>query len=250
MRLPVQHVEDAWSACEFYANKVLAEWRAKDAAHAAWVGAVKELTAALKAYCSRCHATGPAWNAAGMELADYTPGAAPAAPAPPAPAAAAPQKRGPAPPPPPPPPPPPGSLIERRPAAAAAGANGSNGSANGGGGAMAALLADISKGAAVTSGLRKVTDDMKTKNRAPTERTGAVPSTDKPAARAAPAAAAKAPTAPPRTECEQGRKWVVENHVDNAEIVIADTQPKQTVYIFNCRRCTVQVCCSPNAAAS
>lgn len=49
MRLPAQHVEDASSAAEFYANKVLMEWRAKDPNHATWVAALKELLQALKA---------------------------------------------------------------------------------------------------------------------------------------------------------------------------------------------------------
>ena len=47
--------------------------------------------------------------------------------------------------------------------------------------------------------------------------------------------------APPRTELEQGRKWVVENHSDNKALIINDTNPKQTVYIYNCSNCTVQV---------
>lgn len=59
-------------------------------------------------------------------------------------------------------------------------------------------------------------DDMKTKNRA--DRGGAVPAAPSAAAAAGagaagpPKAAAKA-AGPPRVECEQGRKWVVENQV-------------------------------------
>jgi hypothetical protein len=52
MRLPAQHVEDATSAADFYANKVLMEWRAKDPAHAPWVAAVKALLQGLKVSCS------------------------------------------------------------------------------------------------------------------------------------------------------------------------------------------------------
>ncbi len=55
------------------------------------------------------------------------------------------------------------------------------------------------------------------------------------AGRAKPAAAK-----PPRLECEQGRKWVVENHVDNHGIVISDTDPRQAIYIYGCRNSTVQ----------
>ena len=44
--------------------------------------------------------------------------------------------------------------------------------------------------------------------------------------------------------CEQGSKWVVEHHVNNSSIVIADTSPKQAVYIYGCKNSTVQVCMS------
>ncbi|KAL4424859.1 hypothetical protein ABPG77_011109 [Micractinium sp. CCAP 211/92] len=241
IRLPAQHVEDAASAADFYANKVLMEWRAKDFNHVSWVQALKELLAALKAFCARYFPAGPAWNAAGISASDFQPGAAPAAPAAAKPAAApAPPPKAPGGPPPPPPPPPPGALLaERKPATAAA----SSGS-SGGGNPMAALFADINKGTSVTSGLRKVTDDMKTKNRG--ERSGAVPAGPPSAAPAAGtssggAAAGAKPAGPARLECEQGRKWVVENQLGNREIVIDQTEPKQTVYIFNCSASTIQV---------
>ena len=107
---------------------------------------------AMKAYVSKYHATGPAWNAAGGDLAAYTgAGARKAAGAPPPPPP-------PGAPPPPPPPPPPGFADAPKPAAK---------------GGMNAVFAELNKGTAVTSGLRKVTADMKTKNRA--DRSGKVP---------------------------------------------------------------------------
>ena len=41
--------------------------------------------------------------------------------------------------------------------------------------------------------------------------------------------------------CEQGSKWMVENHVNNPGIIIAETSPKQAVYIYGCKNSTVQV---------
>lgn len=71
------------------------------------------------------------------------------------------------------------------------------------------------QGDTVTTGLRKVTDDMKTKNRG--DRSGAVPagassSPNKPAA-AVSRGASGAPRGPPRLALEGGRKWVVEHQV-------------------------------------
>lgn len=121
------------------------------------------LSACLQAFCARHFPAGPTWNAAGIPVSQFKPGPAAAgggaAAAPPAvPAAAAAAGKKPGGPPPPPPPPPPGSLLqERKPAAAAGVAAGAPAAAGGGGNAMAALFADINKGASVTTGLRKVT---------------------------------------------------------------------------------------------
>jgi adenylyl cyclase-associated protein len=63
-------------------------------------------------------------------------------------------------PPPPPPPPKPGAFFEDQPKATKSSA-----------GSQAELLAALNQGSGITSGLKKVTADMKTKNRA--DRTGA-----------------------------------------------------------------------------
>ena len=56
------------------------------------------------------------------------------------------------------------------------------------------------------------------------------------------ATAGKAPAqAPPKMELVLGRKWSIENHTDNRSLVVDQTDPKQSVYIFNCSNCTVQV---------
>ena len=49
-------------------------------------------------------------------------------------------------------------------------------------------------------------------------------------------------SAPPKTELVLGRKWSIENHTSNRNIIIDQTDPKQSVYIFNCSNCTIQVC--------
>ena len=96
------------------------------------------------------------------------------------------------------------------------------------------------QGDAATSGLKRVTDDMKTKNRA--DRSGVVPvsAPSKGAAAAGAGKPAAAPRGPARFELEAGRKWVVEHQTGHRGIVIEDTDPKQTVYIYNCTDCTIQ----------
>ncbi len=79
MELPGKHCEDTLQSAEFWANKVLLESRTP--ASLEWVRALKELLRGLAAYCRRCHPAGPAWNAAGVPLAQFRPGAAAAPPA-------------------------------------------------------------------------------------------------------------------------------------------------------------------------
>ncbi|WIA37219.1 hypothetical protein OEZ86_014170 [Tetradesmus obliquus] len=174
--LPAQHVAESWNAAEFFANKLLREFRGVSEAHVAWVQALKDLFSGLQKGHAGC-----------AEV--------PAA----------------------------GELV----------------SAHASGG-MQDVLKSLQQGASVTSGLRRVTDDMKAKNRA--DRSGAVPAAVSSAggARQQPAAAA-APTKPPRLVLEQERKWVVEWQVGQKELLVTVIDPKQSVYIYNCSDCVVQV---------
>lgn len=118
--------------------QVLMAYRNKDAQHVEWCKALKAVfLPGLKDYVKQHQTTGPAWKPNGIPVSQFK-GEAPASTAP---AAAS---RGPPPPPPkapaPPPPPPAGSLLQPR-AAAPAPASG-----------MSALLQDLNKGDAVTSG--------------------------------------------------------------------------------------------------
>jgi adenylyl cyclase-associated protein len=245
LALPPQHVEDAWGAAEFYANKVLMQWKPKGPEHGLWVAALKAAVLSFQKYCAQYHATGPAWNpngTANISTFKYDAktsgngGSSSVAPV-------IKKKAGP---PPPPPPPPPGTLIQpkqQQPAPTT-----TTTTAPSSGGAMAALFADINKGTSVTAGLKKVTDDMKTKNRS--DRTSTVPSSTTSSTTSTVTGTNKVPsttkasTQPPRFECEQGRKWVIEHQInnrDNGGLIIENTEPKQTVYIYNCHDSTIQV---------
>lgn len=112
---------------------------------------------------------------------------------------------------------------------------------------MNAVFKELNQGDKITAGLRKVTDDMKTKNRV--DRGGFVP--DASAGRAAvatPAAssATRSAAKPPKVALE-GKKWSVENHVGNKTLVIEGVTPKQTVYVYDCVDCVVRIEGKPNA---
>lgn len=128
---------------------------------------------------------------------------------------------------------------------------------------MAAVLAAIaSKGDTATKGLRKVTDEMKSKSRG--DRSGAVPAGSSSSAVAggatpgAPPSSSSRPLPPPRLACEQGRKWVVENyrgagaqanHDASSPVVVDGASAKQSVYVFGCSDVVVKIVGKVNAVS-
>lgn len=101
------------------------------------------------------------------------------------------------------------------------------------------------QGEAVTSGLRKVTDDMKTKNRA--DRTGAVPANSasnkgNTATNGNLATATPARTKPPSKELVN-RRWVIEYFNGDESLVLeaGEVSQQQSVYVTQCSNCVIQV---------
>merc|ERR1712087_398057 len=95
------------------------------------------------------------------------------------------------------------------------------------------VMGDLSKGLAVTKGMKKVTKDMKTKNRK--DRSGKVA-----VKRAAPKKRRKK-FGPPQTKMMGGR-WMVENYEDDAGVIVVDqANLKSNVFVSMCDGCTIQV---------
>lgn len=108
---------------------------------------------------------------------------------------------------------------------------------------MAAVFAQINKGGDITKGLSKVTNDMKSKNRSPEERSGLV--SDVPKKAAAPSrqqSKGSAATKPPSITHNQG-KWFIENYVNAGvvELPAGEVQLNHTVYIYKCEGSTIKI---------
>ncbi|KAK3026979.1 hypothetical protein RJ639_041740, partial [Escallonia herrerae] len=188
---------------------ILVEYRNKDPNHVEWAKALKELyVPGLRDYVKSHYPLGPVWSATGKA----TVSAPPKAPRPSAPA---------------PPPPPPASLFSSE-SPQPTSSRPKEG--------MAAVFQEISSGKPVTSGLKKVTDDMKTKNRA--DRAGFVSAGEKEGRASSPSFSK---VGPPKLELQMGRKWVVENQVGRKNLVIDDCDAKQSVYIFGCKDSVLQI---------
>ncbi|PKU30920.1 adenylyl cyclase-associated protein 1 [Limosa lapponica baueri] len=189
-----------------------------DKKHVDWVKAYLSIWTELQAYIKEYHTTGLTWSKTGPVATEGTksPSAPPA---------------GAAPPPPGPPPPP----------APAPTSSSTDDSAS-----RSALFAQINRGEGITSGLRHVSDDMKThknpalKNQGGPVRSGPKPFTaPKPGCNANPSPKTS-PKAPALLELE-GKKWRVENQENATNLVISDTELKQVAYVFKCTNSTLQI---------
>ncbi|GIL62665.1 hypothetical protein Vafri_16850 [Volvox africanus] len=234
---PRQHVLDCWQSAEFFANKLLMEFRGKDEDQVAWVKGLKALVQTqLEQFVLRNCPTGLRFNPDGVTLAAAMIDTAAATSAPSAqaqaPAVAAPkpasQLLGAPPPPPPGPPPKPLSADELGVERVKAG--------GGGGGGMSAIFKELSTGEGITRKLRHVTSMMKSTHN--TDRTGCVPAA--PAAPTAIAVKKGQPSGSPSLELK-GTKWMVENFSGRQDLVVENTTPKQSVYVYGCTDCVVQI---------
>lgn len=73
MSLPAQHIEEAWQSAEFYANKILMEYRSKEPKHVIWVKQLKELLMRMRAHVQAHHRTGADWNPQGIAFSEFNP---------------------------------------------------------------------------------------------------------------------------------------------------------------------------------
>lgn len=211
---PADYVQDFKDSAQFYGNRALKD--NKDSGE--WVKNFLSYLNELKAAVTKEFADGLKWNANGKPLKEVlASGSAPSAG--PTPAAGGP-----------PPPAPPPPSVESLTAASSKGPTPAAGPSG-----MAAVLADLNKGTAITSGLRHV--DRSAKKEAP--KAPPKPGSLKKTKPAPAAAAAAAPARKPRTELENNR-WIIENHVDEHEIVI-EADLSQAILIDNCQNSTIQI---------
>ncbi|CAA2996304.1 cyclase-associated 1-like [Olea europaea subsp. europaea] len=185
---------------EFYNNKILVEYRNKDADHVEWAKAFKELyVPGLRDYVKSHYPLGPVWSAAGKKTASAPPKIF--------------KTGGPA--------PPPATLLSSeipQPSSSRPKVG------------MAAVFQEINSAKSVKSGLRNVIDDMKAKNRV--DKTGIVNAGAKEGRFSSPYFSK---VGPPKLELQMGRKWMVENQIGKKNLVVDDCDAKQSVYVFGCK---------------
>jgi len=200
---PLPHVKEIIGSSEFYSNKLLRDFKGKDQVQIDWVNAFNGYLKGLMDFIKQYHTTGLSWNPNGSDASSFTSNN-------------------------PPPPPPPTSTTTTTSKPSSKTADPSK------------LFSEINKGEGITTGLKKVTNDMKSKNLkdqptltpVTTFKPTPTTTTTKPES--------KDSNKPPRVALD-GKKWVVEYQKDKKDIVITDTNASQVIYIYRCSNSTVQV---------
>lgn len=204
---PGPFVKEYKGNAEFYSNKIRVANKGKDEDKMTFANGFSKFLLALIDFIKKYHTTGLTWNAKGGDASSFAGAAAPAP--------AAPKAGGP-------PPPPVANLTPAKK-----------------GPDMNALFGELSKGSAVTSGLKKVDRSQMTHKNPELRKTAVVKAktTTKPAARKYGKAVKKGT---PKFALE-GNKWVVEFQDDNQAINIPETEAKQTVYVYKCDRSVIKI---------
>ncbi|EDQ88715.1 uncharacterized protein MONBRDRAFT_37312 [Monosiga brevicollis MX1] len=206
---PAPYVKEMSDAANFYVIRVLKNFKDSDPKQAEWAKTWLAALGELQQFVKQYHTTGLVWNPNGVDASSVQGAAAPAKPTQ---AAAAPAPSKPAP-------------------AAAPGSD-----------ARGGLFAELSKGGAITSGLKKVEKSQMTHKNPALRASSVVTETEKKPA-AAPAKKYGAAAAAPKEPVFElaGKKWVIEHQRGNHNLVIDDCNNKQTAYIYKCEDCTIQI---------
>lgn len=242
---PVSFIPDIKDSATFWTNKVLKEFKEKDANTTEWVKQYLSIFDGLKLYVKQYHSTGLTYNAQGGDFATnlkqqeqhssststternstVTTAAETASSGAPPPAAGGP---------PPPPPPPPANIFDdvkssSTDSAPAAGIN--------------AVFAELNQGEGITKGLKKVDKSQMTHKNPELRQSSVVraPSAGKksPPVPKKPSALSLKPKPEPIIEL-QDSKWIVKN-VEGKHDIVIDGEMSQSVFIGDCKEVTVQV---------
>lgn len=214
---PGPYVTDMKEATQFYGNRIIKDFKEKDKTHVEWVRAYTAILDDLRKYVMDHHTTGLVWNAKGISISEYK-------------ASASVSAAGGAPPPPPPPvpPPPPPTTLPPAPAT---------------GSGVAAVFAELNRGADVTKNLRKVDKSEMTHKNPALRASSTVPNT------VVSTAASKKPIKPAKPQALMGKKpakfalegnkWAIEYQENEGALTVENTELSQIINLFGCKKSTV-----------
>lgn len=186
-------------ASQFHSNKILREFKGVDETKVGFVNALNGYLKSLEEFVRKVHTTGLVWNPNGGDALSLSSSVQSSTPSP---APSGGPQGGP------PGPPPPAPKLEPSTSSSSDDTRSS-------------LLAALNQGEGITSRLKKVTDDMKAKNRK--DRTGVV------TAKTTTTAKKTAQKFPPKFQLE-GSKWVLDYITDQVTVDINETKESVSLY--------------------
>jgi adenylyl cyclase-associated protein len=222
---PSPFVKEMSDSAQFYTNRVLKDFKEKDARHVQWVKQWIQLLNSLQAYVKEYHTTGVIWNSTKKSRTFNTNFDSQKSNGHSAPKAAGGPPSGP------PPPPLPNFtelLADDKPKKSEPKNNND------------ALFAAINKGTDITSGLKKVSADQMTHKNPNLRQTAVVPGSTPTSNASSTKTVATPVVKPPVFELED-KKWKIEFQNKRNDLVIDQTEIKHTVYIYKCKECTITV---------
>jgi adenylyl cyclase-associated protein len=213
---PRDYIESFIGGSDYWANGIRKEHRTTNPDQIAFCDTFKALLVELMAYVKEYHTTGVAWNAKGVNVSEYTPGASGSSVK----AASAPFEAAPTP------------AVEKKAAAPSTAETAAP---------KVDLFAALNKGGAITSGLKTVTKDMQTWRAE--YKGGDAPAPVKTAPKPAARSAAVELKGPAKVQYQDaGYKWLVEYQSEaNGVVPIEIANIKQTVYIYGCVGATIDI---------
>ncbi|KAH0538807.1 hypothetical protein FGG08_004639 [Glutinoglossum americanum] len=235
---PANYLIEILESAQFYGNRVLKEYKEKDQKHVDWVQSFYQIFRSLTDYVKHHYNNGVTWNNKdGVDAKEALKQVESSRSSVVTPAPAS----GGAPPPPPPPPPLP-NFQETPPATAKSSE-----------GAMDAVFEQLSKGEAVTAGLKKVDKSQMTHKNPSLRATAPVPSRSESTGSVS-SSRAKSPAPPgkkPKPESMRtkkpskkelsGNKWFIENHENASEPISIDVDMSHSILISKCSNTTLRI---------
>ncbi|KAK4053029.1 suppressor of rasval19 [Microbotryomycetes sp. JL201] len=227
---PAPFIGEHKDSAEFWVLRVLKEHKESNPKQVEWARSFTAALVELQKYVKQHHTTGLSWNPKGVPAESYKSEATASGTSTDAP--------------PPPPPPPPAPAAPSAPPPPPAGSSQSTATPD-----MGAVFSQLNQGEAITKSLRKVDKSEMTHKNPELRAAGVVGDIG---------GATKAPTKPPKPTSMQkkppktaleGKIWNIENHENNSQIIIDQTEINQAVNVYNVKSSVIQIKGKVNAVS-
>ena len=217
---PLTLIGDFKDAAQFWANRVLKDFKETEPSSVEWVKTYNSMFEQLKSYIKKYHMTGLTWNPSGIQFSDAISSTLASTSSVP-----------------PPPPPPPAAVFEIN--------NDSSPVEKAG---IGAVFAELNQGTDITKGLKKV-DQSQQNHKNPELRAASNFSSSSKAPPPKPKKPTGLTTKKQARKELVGNKWFIENYDNEADPIVVDVNKDESIFIGNCSNTLIQLKGKVNAVS-